>query len=438
MPISYAEELRQKYRDWLAANSLAPSPANEVRFYVDLEKRFHARMKQFLRDDLGVQSLLVGNADYSRDVSGYPRILPLLQYDIVDAHDYWQLAKGDTEYVAVANTPMVSEPLRSTAVGLARSAVLGRPFTVSESNHPFPNEYACEGMPILTAYAMLQDWDGVYWFTWGRGRRANGAAGIERRFRPWGWAYSYDFSNDPMKVASLAVCGLMWHRQDVATARRTVVRRYTRDAAIETLFHNPKASRPFFTPGFDPLLALRHATRFEFTDEPQPPFPGPLEEDIRSDTNEIAWNARRVVTIDTSRTQALVGFLGNTPARTTNLSANVNNPFCTVMVTSLDSEPIESSQRLLLLTTSRCANSQMEWDEARKSVVAFGSGPTCIEPVTGTVTLRGLKANALHVQPLTAVGSPGIERFTAICKGNTCKIDLSTDGTTWYVIACKP
>jgi hypothetical protein len=396
-------------------------------------------MKQFLRNDLDVQSLLVGNSDYSRDVSGYPRILPLLQHDIVDAHDYWQLAKGDTDYVAIGNTPMVREPLRSTAVGLARSAVLGRPFTVSESNHPFPNEYACEGMPILTAYAMLQNWDGIYWFTWGRAHRAHAADGIERRFRPWGWAYSYDFSNDPMKVASLAVCGLMWHRQDVATARRTVVRRYTRKAAIETLLQNPKTSRPFFTPEFDPLLALRHATRFEITDEPQPPFPGPLaEENIRSDTEELAWHTRRVVTIDTPRTQALVGFLGNKSARTTHLSADVNTPFCTVMVTSLDDEPIASSQRLLLLTTSRCANSQMQWDDARKNVVTFGSGPTCIEPVTGTVTLHGLKAKELNVQPLTAVGSHGIGGFTVICEGDTFKVDLSKAGTTWYAVACKP
>ena len=439
MPVSYAEELRQKYRDWLATNSLASSPENEVRFYVELEERFHSRMKQFLRDDLGVQSLVVGNSDYSRDVSGYPRILPLLQHDIVDAHDYWQLAKGDTDYVAVANTPMVSQPLRSTAVGLARSAVLGRPFTVSESNHPFPNEYACEGMPILTAYAMLQDWDGIYWFTWGRGRRADAAAGIERRFRPWGWAYSYDFSNDPMKVASLAVCGLMWHRRDVATARQTLVRRYTREAAIATLFQDAKTSRPFFTPGFDPLLALRHATRFEITDQPQPPFPSPLaEEDLRSDTEELAWNARRVVTVNTPRTQALVGFLGGASARTTHLIANVSTPFCTVIVTSLDGEPIESSQRLLLLTTSRCANSQMQWDAARQKATMFGSGPTCIEPVTGTVTLRGLTASDLNVQPLTAIGSPASEPVSATRNGDAWEIEISRVVTTWYGITCKP
>jgi hypothetical protein len=39
------------------------------------------------------------------------------------------------------------------------------------------------------------------------------------------------------------------------------------------------------------------------------------------------------VTVDTPRTQALVGFLGDASARTTHLSTNVNNPFCNVMVT---------------------------------------------------------------------------------------------------------
>jgi hypothetical protein len=43
--------------------------------------------------------------------------------------------------------------------------VAGKPYTVSEVNHPFPNEYACEGIPILAAYAALHDWDGIFWYT---------------------------------------------------------------------------------------------------------------------------------------------------------------------------------------------------------------------------------------------------------------------------------
>ena len=65
----------------------------------------------------------------------------------------------------IPNTPMVNDPLHSTVVQLSRSAVAGKPYTVSEVNHPFPNEYACEGIPILAAYAALHDWDGMFWYT---------------------------------------------------------------------------------------------------------------------------------------------------------------------------------------------------------------------------------------------------------------------------------
>ena len=71
--------------------------------------------------------------------------------DIVDGHTYWQ-HPGNR---AKQNTPMVDDPVNSTAVELARTAFAGKPYTVSEVNHPFPNEYAAEGIPILAAYSAL-------------------------------------------------------------------------------------------------------------------------------------------------------------------------------------------------------------------------------------------------------------------------------------------
>ena len=34
-------------------------------------------------------------------------------------------------------------------------------YTVSEYNHPFPNEYGCEMPLLLAAYASLQGWDAI-------------------------------------------------------------------------------------------------------------------------------------------------------------------------------------------------------------------------------------------------------------------------------------
>ncbi len=60
---------------------------------------------------------------------------------------------------------MVSDPFYSTVVQLARTAVVGKPYIVSEVNHPFPSEYGCEGIGIIASYAAFNDWDGIYIYT---------------------------------------------------------------------------------------------------------------------------------------------------------------------------------------------------------------------------------------------------------------------------------
>jgi hypothetical protein len=103
--------------------------------------------------------------------------------------------------------------LESTFTQFARTPVVGRPFTISEVNHPFPHEYACEGFPILTAYALFRDWDGIYWFTRGRGRPGKTDDGIPRN--RW-----LDFSVDPMKLATLHACALVLTSLDGKPIRR--------------------------------------------------------------------------------------------------------------------------------------------------------------------------------------------------------------------------
>ena len=85
----------------------------------------------------------------------------LSKLDIVDGHVYWQ-HPGSPPPV---NTPMVNDPLHSTVVQLSRTAFAGKPYTVSETNHPFPNDWASEGIPMLAAYGSFQDWDAIILYT---------------------------------------------------------------------------------------------------------------------------------------------------------------------------------------------------------------------------------------------------------------------------------
>jgi hypothetical protein len=463
IPVSYAEELTDLYNRWLpehvtpeqlrlirrevgvGSEGRVPrlKPAEfakasrlrfhtEATFYMELERKFFGGMRQLLKDKLGVRSLLVGTSDHNDGFSGYTHIHANLIFDIVDGHGYWQHPRlGDITWIK--NTPMVNDPLDSTVTQFARTPVVGRPYTISETNHPYPHEYACEGFPILTAYALFHDWDGIYWFTYGQGRAADPKQGI----RPRGW---FDFSNDPVKMTTLYACALMWYRQDLRPARRTVVRSYTMDEAIESLRMDRSKGRPFFKPGFARSTPLQHTTRFQFGHSEDAPFPesAPLGR-IEADTGQLVWHdadkAKGVVTVDSNSTQALIGFVKAGDETTTHFSAEVDNEFCCLLLTSMDGAPIRTSRKLLLTTTALAANTGVAWEDDRKTLAKWGGGPVVIEPVTGTLSLRDMgEVNRLTARPLTAAGSYVGPVLNAERQADTWRLDLDGPPTTWYVI----
>ena len=110
-----------------------------------------------------------------------------------------------------------------------------------------------------------------------------------------------------------------------------------------------------------------------------------------SDTKELAWQQGLVI-VDSDRSQALIGSVSGQASK--NLAAKVQNRFCTIMLTSLDGAPLSRAKRMLLTTGSRAGNTGMKWNEKRTSLTDWGTAPTVIEPVTGTIMLRGLAGTA--------------------------------------------
>src|SRR5262245_48256569 len=152
---------------------------------------------------------------------------------------------------------MVNAPLKSTVVELSRTAFAGKPYTVSETNHPFPSEYGSEGIPILAAYAALQDWDGVFWYT------------FEPKVSDWKPVIGdpFDISHDPVKMTQLAAGAMLFVRGDVAAARKTIERSYSRER-VNASVTLPRTEAPYFTPGFPLSTPLRSATRIRTLEGP--------------------------------------------------------------------------------------------------------------------------------------------------------------------------
>jgi hypothetical protein len=398
----------------------------EAAFYMEIERSYFCEMQAFLRETIGVRSLLIGSNDHVHSRSGYPIVWTNAALDILDGHVYWQ----HPAHQEGENTPMVNEPRSSTVVRLSRTAVAGKPYTVSEANHLFPNEWACEGIPILAAYASLQDWDAVMWYT------------IEFQSDPEWRPYvvdAFDLSSDPVRMTQLAAGALLFLRGDVRAARRLVERSYSLEQVRESLRMAP-AEKPYYTPGFPPALALQHQVRIDALEGlTAAPVAATETNPIISDTEELAWyvapSRQGLVTVDTPRSQALIGFVQSRDAVVRHLAVDVTNEFCAVTLSALDDEPIARSARLLLTVGARVANTGQRWNERRTAVIEHGGPPSLIEPVSGRLRLRDVAAaTAVLAYPLDGAGRPIGEPCAATHTSAGWEIAIGEPATTWYEI----
>jgi hypothetical protein len=397
----------------------------EAEFYNDLQRDYFDDMENYLKKTLGSKSLVIATADHNHAGSGYPLLLATQSMDIIDGHTYWQ----HPEYY-VRKLPMVNDPFNSTVVELSRTAIAGKPYTVSEVNTPFPNDYAGEGIPILAAYGSLQDWDGIFWYT------------FEPKADPAWKPYvgdPFDISLDPVKMPELAAGALLFLRGDVEKAKSISERSYSRQQVFDSMLI-PATDRPYYTPGFPLALPLEHEVRIASLDGlPTQPFPSqPPADPIVSDTRQLAWYTAPdgLVTVDTPRSQALIGFVKDQDKSVTNLSARVSNRFCTILLASMDDKPIAGSASLLLVAGGPVENTGQRWNSAGTDLTAFGGPPTLIDPVRGTVTLRGLdRARSVRLQAIDGAGQPLGAPVEATSTGADWTLPLGSTPTTWYQVA---
>ena len=139
---------------------------DRMRFLAETEKAYFDDMRTFVRKDLNCGALVTGTI-----VFGPLGLWAQSDMDFIDAHAYWHHPHfpgrpWDMGNWTVNQTAMVDNPDRSPLFNLAASRLKGKPFTVSEYNHPAPNDAQAECVPMITAFAAAQDWDGIWLFAY--------------------------------------------------------------------------------------------------------------------------------------------------------------------------------------------------------------------------------------------------------------------------------
>ncbi len=401
----------------------------EAEFFLDLQRHYFDSMRNFLQLTLHDPSLIIATADHSHANSGYPILMATADNEILDGHTYWQHPE-----MYVHKSPMVDDPHNSTVVELSRSAMVGKPYTVSEVNNPFPNDYDAEGIPVLAAYGALQDWDAILWYTFEPKQSRSASPYVGDPF---------DISQHPVKMAELAAGALLFLRGDVKPAQTTVTRTYSRDQVFDSMLL-PTTDRPYFTPGFPLSLPLQDEVRIASFDGP-PTQEFPIDSSaspLRSDTHQLAWFSGAphtgLVTVDTPRTQSLIGFLNAHPSiADTNVTAAIQNAFAAIQVTALDGESIAQAHRLLIVAGSTVANSGAQWNSVGTALTQWGKAPVTIEPVRGQLILRNLDgARAVTLTALNGAARPMGKPVLATHADGIWKLPLHQI-TPWYLVTIQ-
>ncbi len=397
IPVS---SLKAQHDDWIA-------------FLADTERNYADDMRGYLKNTLKVHANVICSQISWGGLTGLNREANM---DFADNHAYWQHPSfpnkpWDAKDWNIANTPMVAD-LASGGGGtlrdLAEYRVAGKPYTVSEYNHPVPSDYRAECLPELATFAAFQDWDAIYLFDYG----AYGTGIQNDKINNY-----FGIGSDPAKTAFLPAAAMIFRGREIISASVS-----TLDLSQPQLLQSHAGLLWQNASGGNPPNILSNAIQIEQA----------KQEFSDASTSRHRGSPLRLVTTPVSAeytavspaAQSITGYVGG---QTVTLGANTltfpafGNNFAAVTLTAMDRKPTAQSQKLLLTLAGKVENQGMGWNADRTSVGdQWGHGPTVAEGIPATVTLKtdsprtvwALDGNGAHAQKVPATYAHGRLTFT--------------------------
>jgi hypothetical protein len=398
-----------------------------TRFLAETERAYTDGMRTFLRKELGVEAAII---DTQASYGGIAGTYRESGNDFVDMHAYWQHPSfpgrpWDGANWNIRNTPMVADASGGNLARLAIYRVAGKPFTVSEYDHPAPSHYAAEMFPMIASFAAVQDWDGLFQFDWG------GPEVDARRITGY-----FSLQQHPAKLAFLPAAALMFRRGDVEALRSTARLAIPIAQVEEFTAENLSLAAAWKQAGVPTIALLTHRFELRFT------AGGKLEADLSpAASSPVSWDGKAgLYTVDAPAAKAVVG---HCTGRTTTLEGaefhvktNARN-FAVLTLNAMDGQPLDRSRRLLLVAAGNVENTGMGWNTDHTSVGAqWGRAPTLCEGITANVTLT-LAAKTARVHALDGNGARAEEVPAKFAAGKLSFEIGPRFKTLWYEIVVK-
>ncbi len=409
--------------------------ADSLRFAAELQRRYLETMRDYLRD-LGVKAPICGT-----NITFTPADLWASQgMDYTNDHAYADHPNVRVRPMTYHNRPTVSSAAWSLPMipSFARADLAGKPVVASEWNYCHPNDYRCEGLPLMAAHAAYQDWDGLLFYC------ATGSfdGGRWQRFHDNPGILVHSQQTDPATWGLSQLCGLLYRRGDVRPAERVIRLRYGPEqlwsgrsalatlpflpalARVETELVTEPATWPMAEVPATPAEAYADACR-RLGSQGGPSL-------VVSDTGELRRDtAAGLLTVDTPRTQLATGFLSKLDAvRLGRLTIRCATRFATIGLTSLDGQPLERSGRMLLVAVANARNTGQVAEAGR--LESGGQAPVLAEPVTATVSLQADAPRRLRVLALDTLTGQPTGPVPVSAEGESLTLALPTEPRSIY------
>ena len=404
-------------------------------FLVDTERNYWVGLSDYLKNELQVKPVISGTQ------LGYSPPFVQAELDYIDSHSYWCHPSPVNPDWRIRNLSMANS--LSCIRGLAGQRVHNKPYTVSEYNHPFPNQYGAEGQPMLRAYGRLQGWDGVFEYTYNH----------RRDFQPQQNIYFFSIISRTDVLAHFPACAAIYLRGDVQEAKNSIVGAMNYDTYFNRLTENKSVGASIGSVGLDSRLSLLHKTAIDLSGAPEagpgvvPDIPSDQKVFV-SDTGELTWNVEQpgagYFTVNTANTKLFTGFPEGREIALGDVTLSIGRTrldWATVSLVSRRATGFGETNRsanILLAATGVSGNRGMQIERVNDSEIKlaepWGEAPVCVEGIPAEITLPA-DAGRIHCYALDPRGDRTQEIPIQRADGGKAKISLKPDyKTVWYEI----
>ncbi len=399
-------------------------------FYAQIQIDFLTEMQSWLKDSLGVKVPLAGTNWYV----GPEDVFVQNTLDYLDNHSYWDhpgfpgIPWSSTNWT-IKNKPMTkakNTTIESLFNGLA---VKNKPYTISEYNHGYPNQFQAEMLPIITSYLSFNGADGIMFFTY------SGS---------WNWSEDFvngyfDLHRNNAVMAGFPIYSYVYRNHLISESKSSITVNYQKSDILEMPL---EANNGWGTHSPFPK-ELSYTNKIELTfneDEPTDlsQVPAATSSPFSVNESEIYWDKNGLFKINTPKFNCISGQLDQFGgAKTEQMTLESGSGFGAISWLSLVDSALQNSSKSVLYFGSKQINSSMVWDGINTVHNHWGKSPTFIAPLSAKIKLKNNSAG-LKIFPLDKRGNPDYTKTKYFVTNNSgysiVDINIAQDRSVWYGI----